>query len=45
VNSLLPSAEKSDRQVQTGKQSTSDASPSWITTLNERAAEANNQLN
>ena len=44
ANSLLPSADKSEKQVKTGKQSASDASPSRITTLNERAAESNNQL-
>lgn len=44
VNSLLPGAERSDSQVRTGKQSASDASPSWITTLNERAAASNNQV-
>lgn len=44
VNALLPFADQSDNQVKTGKQSASDASPSWVTTLNERAAESNNQM-
>jgi NAD(P)-dependent dehydrogenase (short-subunit alcohol dehydrogenase family) len=43
ANSILPSAEKSETEVKTGQQSTSSVSPSWITTLNERAAENNNQ--
>ncbi len=44
VNTLLPSADGSGKEVKTGKQSTSDASPAWITSLNERAAENNNQV-
>ena len=44
VNSILPFAEGSETQVKTGKQSTSSVSPSWATTLNERAAESNNQV-
>lgn len=44
VNSLLPSADRSEKQVKTGKQSASDAPPSWITALNDRAAASNNQI-
>jgi NAD(P)-dependent dehydrogenase (short-subunit alcohol dehydrogenase family) len=43
VNQLLPSAEGTDAPIRRGKDSTSEASPSWITTLNEKAAERNNQ--
>jgi NAD(P)-dependent dehydrogenase (short-subunit alcohol dehydrogenase family) len=44
VNSLLPSADRSEKQVKTGKQSASDSPPSWITALNNRAAASNNQI-
>src|SRR3979411_3148845 len=44
ANRLLPSAQESETAVKTGKQSFSDVSPSWVTTLNERAAEKNNQV-
>jgi short-subunit dehydrogenase len=44
VHRLLPSANPADKKAKTGKQSFSEASPSWITTLNERAAERNNQI-
>jgi hypothetical protein len=44
VNSVLPSAQKSETEAKTGQQSTSVVSPSCITALNERAAEWNNQL-
>ncbi len=46
VNRLLPSAEghEETREPKTGKQSFSEVSPSWVTTLNERAAEQNNQI-
>jgi NAD(P)-dependent dehydrogenase (short-subunit alcohol dehydrogenase family) len=44
VNELLPSADPSEKKVRTGSQSFSDVSPSWVTTLNERAAESNNEV-
>jgi short-subunit dehydrogenase len=46
VNQLLPSANADNavREPRTGKQSFSALSPSWVTTLNERAAEQNNQI-
>ena len=44
ANRMLPSAQEADTAVKTGKQSFSDVSPSWVTTLNERAAENNNQV-
>lgn len=43
ANGLLPSSQR-DTKLKTGKQSFSEASPSWVTTLNERAAESNNQV-
>jgi hypothetical protein len=43
VNQLLP-ASKDRKDPKTGSQSFSDVSPSWITALNERAAEHNNQI-
>lgn len=43
VNAVLPSAGKSETLAKTGKQSVSDVSPSWITALNEHAAESHNQ--
>src|SRR5205807_654261 len=44
ANTLLPMAKGSEKEVKTGKQSYSEASPSWVTTLNERAAANNNQV-
>jgi NAD(P)-dependent dehydrogenase (short-subunit alcohol dehydrogenase family) len=45
ANRLLPSATpESDPAPKTGKQSFSEVSPSWVTALNERAAESNNQV-
>jgi NAD(P)-dependent dehydrogenase (short-subunit alcohol dehydrogenase family) len=46
VNQLLPSAkgDGTEREPKTGKQSFSEVSPSWVTTLNERAAAENNQI-
>jgi NAD(P)-dependent dehydrogenase (short-subunit alcohol dehydrogenase family) len=44
VNDLLPSADPSEREVRTGRQSFSSVSPSWITALNEQAAKSNNQI-
>jgi len=44
INQLLPAAEGEQREPVTGQESFSEASPSWITTLNERAAEDNNQI-
>jgi short-subunit dehydrogenase len=44
MNVLLPPPGGIGREVRTGKQSSSSVSPSWITTLNERAAQENNQV-
>ncbi len=44
ADSLLPSAAGTDRQAKTGKESKSKLSPSWLTALNERAAQVNNQV-
>jgi short-subunit dehydrogenase len=44
MNRLLPPPGGIGTDVRTGKQSTSKASPSWATTLNERAAVQNNQI-
>src|SRR5579862_3970057 len=46
VNRLLPSpsSDGGEREPKTGKQSFSEVSPSWLTALNERAAEQNNQI-
>jgi len=45
VNQLLPAAENGVESAgKTGKQSFSDLSPSWVTTLNERAAVSNSQV-
>lgn len=46
VNRLLPSSKDDgdSREPKTGKQSSSGVSPSWVTALNERAAEQNNQI-
>lgn len=43
ANLMLPGAQGSDTEIKTGKQSYSEVSPSWVTTLTERAAESNNQ--
>jgi NAD(P)-dependent dehydrogenase (short-subunit alcohol dehydrogenase family) len=44
VNRFLPAPGGIGTDVRTGKQSTSKASPSWLTALNERAAQENNQI-
>jgi short-subunit dehydrogenase len=44
VNQMLPPAAPAGERPKTGTQSFSKASPSWITTLNERAAQRNNQI-
>ena len=44
VNSLLPAADRSEKQAKTGKESSSDVPSSWVTALNDRAAERNNQI-
>jgi short-subunit dehydrogenase len=44
INRMLPPPGGIGKEVRTGKQSFSKASPSWITTLNERAAQQNNQI-
>lgn len=44
VNQLLPKSDGSGTEAKTGKESYSDASPSWVSTLNERAAQNNNQV-
>lgn len=44
INRLLPGSGDNGTEVKTGSQSTSKLSPSWITTLNERAAKRNNQV-
>ena len=44
MNLLLPPPGGIGSDVRTGKQSSSSVSPSWITTLNERAAQENNQV-
>jgi len=44
VNSLLPSADPSEKKAKTGKESSSGAPPKWISTLNDRAAESTNQI-
>lgn len=41
---FLPAAGDSGRTARTGKQSFSNVSPSWVTTLNEQAAKANNEI-
>jgi short-subunit dehydrogenase len=43
VNRLLPFDEKNNRP-RTGRQSFSELSPSWVTSLSERAAANNNQI-
>jgi NAD(P)-dependent dehydrogenase (short-subunit alcohol dehydrogenase family) len=44
TNLLLPPPGGIGSEVRTGKQSASSVSPSWITTLNEQAAQENNQV-
>lgn len=44
VNRFLPPPGGIGTGVRTGKQSRSKASPSWLTALNERAAQENNQI-
>jgi short-subunit dehydrogenase len=44
INVLLPPPGGIGDDVRTGRQSSSSVSPSWITTLNERAAQQNNQV-
>ena len=44
VNRLLPSPGGIGTQTRTGRESTSPISPSFVTTLNERAAQRNNQI-
>jgi NAD(P)-dependent dehydrogenase (short-subunit alcohol dehydrogenase family) len=44
VNRFLPPPGGIGTDVRTGKQSKSKASPSWLTALNERAAQENNQI-
>lgn len=46
VNRVLPSTNNLNeaKELRTGAQSFSDVSPSWITALNEKAAEQNNQV-
>lgn len=46
ANRLLPDSKGGEKaaEAKRGEQSFSDVSPSWITSLNERAAEANNQV-
>jgi short-subunit dehydrogenase len=43
VDKLLPSPERAGEEAKTGYQSYSKFSPSWATTLNERAAQRNNE--
>lgn len=44
INVLLPPPGGIGSDVRTGKQSSSNVSPSWVTTLNEQAAQENNQI-
>jgi NAD(P)-dependent dehydrogenase (short-subunit alcohol dehydrogenase family) len=44
ANGLLPGPGGIGTGVRTGRQSSSEVSPSWITALNERAAEQNNEV-
>jgi hypothetical protein len=44
ANGLLPGPGGIGTGVRTGQQSSSEVSPSWITALNERAAEQNNEV-
>jgi len=43
VNQLLPEAGGVGTQTRKGRESTSAWSPSWLTTLNEKAAMRNNE--
>jgi hypothetical protein len=44
MNQLLPEAGGVGKQTMKGRDSTSAWSPSWLTTLNEMAAERNNEV-
>jgi short-subunit dehydrogenase len=44
VNRLLPAAQGSSSADKTGSESFSRVSPSWLTVMNERAAERNNEI-
>jgi hypothetical protein len=44
ANGILPSGKGQNSAAKTGAQSFSQASPSWVTTLNEQAAQNNNQV-
>lgn len=44
MNRLLPPPGGIGTEIRTGKQSFSDVSPSWLTTLNEQAAKRNNEV-
>jgi NAD(P)-dependent dehydrogenase (short-subunit alcohol dehydrogenase family) len=44
MNALLPAADGVGSEARTGRESESSVSPSWVTTLNDRAAEANNEI-
>jgi hypothetical protein len=44
MNVFLPPPGGIGRDIRTGKQSSSSISPSWITILNEQAAQENNQV-
>lgn len=44
INRFLPAPGGIGKDVRTGKQSFSRVSPSWVTALNERAAQENNQI-
>lgn len=44
ANHLLPAAQDSSAEGKTGEQSFSQISPSWLTTLNEQAAQSNNEV-
>jgi NAD(P)-dependent dehydrogenase (short-subunit alcohol dehydrogenase family) len=44
IDQVLPKSDGSKNEPKTGKESYSNASPSWVTALNERAAQNNNQV-
>jgi len=44
ANRLLPGPGGIGTGIRTGQQSSSEASPSWVTALNEKAAEQNNEV-
>jgi NAD(P)-dependent dehydrogenase (short-subunit alcohol dehydrogenase family) len=44
VNKLLPNSSPGESKPKTGNQSFSSVSPSWITALNEEAAQKNNEV-